>query len=162
MVAIIGGETHRFRPLVDLYRKAWRQAGHPPDQLKIGLHSLGYVAETTQQAADEFFPGYARSLTDIGKGRGWPAITRADFDAQLGPKDALIVGDPDEVVKKIIRHSKALGGISRVTFQMDPGSLSQEKIMQAIELIGKRVMPALREELDSDDESGRERIQQHI
>jgi probable LLM family oxidoreductase len=146
-VAVIGGETHRFRPLIDLYREAGRRAGHSPDQLKIGLHSLGYIAETTQKAADEFYPGYAHSFSEIGKERGWPAVTRADFDTQRGPKGALIIGDPDEVVKKIVRHSKALGGISRITFQMDPGSLSQEKLMQAIELLGKRVAPALREEL---------------
>jgi probable LLM family oxidoreductase len=144
-VAVIGGETHRFRPLVDLYREAGRRAGHPPDQLKVSLHSLGYIAETTQEAADDFYPGYTRTMNKIGKERGWHPMTRADYDAQRGPHGALIIGDPDEVVKKIIRHSKALGGVSRVTFQMDPGSLSQEKMMQAIELLGKRVAPALRE-----------------
>lgn len=144
-VAVIGGETHRFRPLVDLYREAGKRAGHPPDRLKVGLHSLGYIAETTQQAADEFYPGYARAFTKIGKERGWRPVTRADYDAQRGPQGALIIGDPDEVVKKIIRHSKALGGISRVTFQMDPGSLSNEKMTRAIELLGERVAPALRE-----------------
>lgn len=143
-VAVIGGETHRFRPLVDLYREAWRRAGHPPDQMKVSLHSLGYVAETTQQAADDFHPGYARSMNRIGKERGWQSITRAAFNAQTGPKGALIIGDPEEVAEKIIRHSKALGGISRITFQMDPGSLSQEKVMRAIDLLGKRVAPALR------------------
>ncbi len=144
-VAVIGGETHRFRPLIDLYREAGRRAGHPPEQLKVALHSLGYVAETTQQAVDDFYPGYARAFTKIGKERGWRQVTRADFDAQRGPQGALIIGDPDEVVKKIIRHSKALGGISRVTFQMDPGSLSNEKMMRSIDLLGKRVAPALRE-----------------
>ena len=144
-VAVIGGETHRFRPLVDLYREAGRRAGHSPDQLKVALHSLGYVAESTQQAADDFYPGYARAFNKIGRERGWHPVTRADFDAQRGLLGALIIGDPDEVVKKIIRHSKALGGISRVTFQMDPGSLSQEKMMHAIDLLGKRVAPALRE-----------------
>ena len=144
-VAVIGGETHRFRPLVDLYREAGKRAGHPPDRLKVGLHSLGYIAETTQQAADDFYPGYARAFTKIGKERGWRPVTRADYDAQRGPQGALIIGDPDEVVKKIIRHSKALGGISRVTFQMDPGSLSNEKMTRAIELLGERVAPALRE-----------------
>jgi len=144
-VAVIGGETHRFRPLVDLYREAGRRAGHSPDQLKVALHSLGYVAESTQQAADDFYPGYARAFNKIGRERGWHPITRADFDAQRGLLGALIIGDPDEVVKKIIRHSKALGGISRVTFQMDPGSLSQEKMTHAIDLLGKRVAPALRE-----------------
>jgi probable LLM family oxidoreductase len=144
-VAVIGGETHRFRPLVDLYREAGKRAGHSPDQLKVALHSLGYVAESTQQAADDFYPGYARAFNKIGRERGWHPVTRADFDAQRGLLGALIIGDPDEVVKKIIRHSKALGGISRVTFQMDPGSLSQEKMTHAIDLLGKRVAPALRE-----------------
>jgi alkanesulfonate monooxygenase SsuD/methylene tetrahydromethanopterin reductase-like flavin-dependent oxidoreductase (luciferase family) len=144
-VAVIGGETHRFRPLVDLYREAGRRAGHPPDQLKVSLHSLGYAAETTQRAADDFYPGYAKTFTKIGKERGWRPVTRADYDAQRGPQGALIIGDPDEVVKKIIRHSKALGGISRVTFQMDPGSLSYEKMIRAVELLGERVAPALRE-----------------
>jgi probable LLM family oxidoreductase len=156
MVAIIGGETRHFRPLIDLYREAGRRAGHSSDQLKVGIHSIGYVAETTQQAADDFFPGYARTFRDIGKERGWRPMTRAGFDAQRGPQGALIIGDPNEVVKKIVRHSKALGGISRITFQMNPGSLSQEKLMRAIELIGKRVAPALREQLGGDEPEKKE------
>ena len=151
MVAIIGGETRHFRPLIDLYREAGRRAGHSPDQLKVGMHSLGYVAETTQEAADDFFPGYARAFTDVGKERGWPAVTRAGFDAQRGSQGALIIGDPNEVVKKIVRHSKALGGISRITFQMNVASLSQVKMMRAIELLGTQVAPALREELGGND-----------
>jgi probable LLM family oxidoreductase len=151
MVAIIGGETRHFRPLIDLYREAGRRAGHSPDQLKVGIHSLGYVAETTQQAADDFFPGYARAFTDVGKERGWRPVTRADFDAQRGPQGALIIGDPDEVVKKIVRHSKALGGISRITFQMNAASLPHVKLMRAIELLGTRVAPTLREEIGGDD-----------
>src|SRR3989449_4077803 len=149
MVAIIGGETRRFRPLIDLYREAGNRAGHPPDQLKVGLHSPGYVAATTQEAADDFFPGFARAVTEVGKERGWPALTRADFDAQRGPQGALIIGDPEEVVEKIVRHSKALGGISRVTFQMNAASLPHAKIVRAIELLGKRVAPALRKELEA-------------
>src|SRR5215216_3330379 len=151
MVAIIGGETRSFKPLIDLYREAGRRAGHSPDQLKVGIHSLGYVAETTQEAADDFFPGYARAFTDVGKERGWPAVTRAGFDAQRGSQGALIIGDPNEVVKKIVRHSKALGGISRITFQMNVASLSQVKMMRAIELLGTQVAPALREELGGND-----------
>ena len=145
MVAIIGGETHRFRPLVDLYREAGKRAGHSPDQLKVGVHSLGYVAATTQEAADDFYPGYARAFTDIGKERGWPPATRAGFDAQRGPRGALLIGSPDEVVEKISRHSEALGGISRITFQMNAASLPHAKLMRAIEMLGTRVAPALRE-----------------
>jgi probable LLM family oxidoreductase len=144
MVAIIGGETRRFRPLVDLYREAGRRAGHSPDQLKVGVHALGYVAETTQEAVEDFFPGYARTFTKVGKERGWPPVTRAHFDAQRGPHGALLVGSPDEVAEKIAAHSKALGGISRITFQMDVVDLPQAKLLRAIELLGTLVAPALR------------------
>lgn len=144
MVAVIGGETHRFRPLVDLYKEAGRKAGYPAEQLKVGLHSLGYVAETRQQAADEFFPGYAHSFTSIGKERGWGAVTREHFDAQITSLGAILVGDPEEIAERIIRHSKALGGISRITFQMDIASLSHDKLMKSIELLGTRVAPLLR------------------
>jgi alkanesulfonate monooxygenase SsuD/methylene tetrahydromethanopterin reductase-like flavin-dependent oxidoreductase (luciferase family) len=154
MVAIIGGRTHRFRSLVDLYRETGERSGHPAEQLKVGVHSLGYVAETTQQAADEFFPGYARAFSDIGKERGWPPVTRADFDAQRGPLGALLIGDPDEVTEKILRHSEALGGISRITFQMNAGSLPQERLLRAIELLGTRVAPALQKEAGKPDKAG--------
>jgi probable LLM family oxidoreductase len=145
MVAIIGGETHRFRPLIDLYKKAGMQAGYSADQLKVGVHSLGYVAESTQEAVDDFYPGYARTMSEIGKERGWPKMTRSSFDAQRGPQGALLVGGPDEVVEKIIRHSKALCDISRITFMMNPASLPHEKLIQATKLIGTRIAPALRE-----------------
>src|SRR5271163_1226331 len=114
MVAIIGGETRRFRPLVDLYREAWKRAGHPLDQMKVGLHSPGYVAETSRGAADDYYPGWANAVETVGKERGWSPMSRADFDAQLDPEGAFIIGDPEEVAEKIIHHSKALGGVSRV------------------------------------------------
>lgn len=136
MVAIIGGEPRRFRPLVDLYRESGQRAGFSSDRLKVGVHALGYVAETTQEAADDFFPGYARAFTDVGKERGWPPVTRAGFDAQRGPQGALLVGSPDEVAEKIVRHSEALGGITRITFQMNVASLPHDKLMRSIEAIG--------------------------
>jgi probable LLM family oxidoreductase len=144
MVAIIGGETRSFKPLIDLYRQAGKEAGHLPNQLKVGVHSLGYVAETTKEAADDFFPGYRHTFNEIGKERGWPPVTRMDFDAQRGPEGALLIGDPNEVVEKIKRHNKILGGISRITFMMNPASLPHAKLMRAIELIGTHVAPALR------------------
>jgi alkanesulfonate monooxygenase SsuD/methylene tetrahydromethanopterin reductase-like flavin-dependent oxidoreductase (luciferase family) len=108
------------------------------------------VAETSKQAADEFYPGYARAFGRIGRERGWSPITRSGFEAQLGPEGALLVGDPDEVAEKILRHSKSLGGISRITFQMNAASVPQEKQMRAIELIGRRVAPSLRTQTGSD------------
>ncbi len=144
MVAVIGGETRRFRPLIDLYRQAGEQAGYSPEHLKVGLHSLGYVGATNQEAADGFFPGYERAFTDIGRERGWAPPSRAGYDAQRGPLGAFLIGNADEVVEKILRHSEALGGISRVTFQMD--ALPHRKMMEAIERLGRDVAPLLHEE----------------
>ncbi|MFL5865847.1 MAG: LLM class flavin-dependent oxidoreductase [Thermoleophilaceae bacterium] len=145
MVAIIGGEVKRFRPLVDLYRETGRQAGHPPERLRVGVHMPGYVAPTTREAAGDFFPGWASAIASVAKERGWPPVTRADFDAQRGPEGALLVGSPDEVAEKVARHGETLGGISRVSFQMNPASLPQGKLLRAIEAIGDRVAPVLRE-----------------
>jgi probable LLM family oxidoreductase len=144
MVAVIGGETHRFRPLIDLYREAGKKAGHAPEQLKVGLHSLGFVADTSEEAREQYYPGYAKTFTRIGKERGWPPVTRNAFDAQSGVRGAYLVGNPEEVAEKILRHSEALGGISRVTFQMDNAELSHQQLMHAIELIGSRVAPLIK------------------
>lgn len=143
MVAVIGGETHRFRPLVDMYREAGVKAGHDLDSLKVGLHSLGYVARDSKQAIEDFYPGYARAFTRIGLERGWPPVTRSRFESQLGPRGAFLLGNPSEVAEKILRHSEALGGISRVTFQMDSAELSHDQLMEAIELMGTEVKPLL-------------------
>ncbi|MEM6784175.1 MAG: Atu2307/SP_0267 family LLM class monooxygenase [Bacteroidota bacterium] len=144
MVAVIGGETRRFRRFVDLYRAAGEQAGHPPERLKVGLHSLGYVGESSEQAVADYYPGYAETFTKVGKERGWPPVTRARFDAQNGPTGALMVGGPDEVAEKILRHSEALGGIDRFTFQMDNAGLSHEQLLRAIERIGTQVAPRVK------------------
>src|SRR6478736_2751949 len=149
MVAIIGGEPHRFRPLIDRYREAGLRSGHSPDQLKVGIHSLGYVADNSTTAEDEFFPGYARSFTDIGRERGWPPMTRAHFDAQLGLTGALLVGDPETVAEKILRVNESLGGISRITFQMSVAALPHAKMLRAIELLGTAVAPIVRNSLAS-------------
>ena len=147
MVAIIGGEPRRFRPLVDLYQETGKQFGYSPDQLKVGVHALGYVAHTTEDAIADFFPGYVRAFASVAKERGWPAVTRADFDAQRAPEGALLVGNAEEVAEKIVRYNRTLGGISRLTFQMNAASLPHAKLMRAIEAIGTRVVPAVRERL---------------
>jgi probable LLM family oxidoreductase len=146
MVAIIGGQTERFRPLIDLYRDAGARSGHAPDRLKVGMHSLGYVADTTKKAADDYFPGYAKAVASVAKERGWGSVTRSMFDAQLGPTGALLIGTADEVVEKIIRHNEALGGVARITFQMNASSLPHAKLMRAIERLGRDVVPMLRKE----------------
>jgi probable LLM family oxidoreductase len=147
MVAIIGGEPHRFRPLIDLYREAGKRAGHAPEKLVVGIHSIGFAGDTTQQAADDFFPGYAQTFTQIGKERGWPPTTRAQFDALRGPTGALIVGDAETVAAKMLYEHEALGGLSRMTFQMGVSMMSHAKMMRAIEILGTKVAPIVRREL---------------
>ena len=143
MIAIIGGETHRFKPLVDMYRESGRRAGHSPEKLKVGLHSLGYVAENSKKAVEDYFPGYAKTFTRIGKERGWPPVTLERFKAQNGPLGALMIGSSEEIAEKILRHSEALGGISRFTFQMDNAELSHRQLLKSIELIGKKIKPII-------------------
>ncbi len=144
MVAIIGGETERFRPLVDLYREAGARSGFTPDQLKVGLHSPGYVAATPAQAVEDYYPGYAELWTKLGRERGWPPVTRTQFNNLLGPKGVLVVGGPEQVAEKLLRHSAALGGVDRFTFQMDNAGLSHKQLLQSIELIGTQVMPLIK------------------
>jgi len=143
MVAIIGGETHRFRPLIDLYREAGRRAGYAPEQLTVGLHSPGYVGETDEKAITDYYPGYAELWTKLGRERGWPPVTKGQFDGLIAPRGVLVVGGPEKVAEKILRHSEALGGISRFTFQMDNAGLTHAQLMKSIGLIGEKVMPLL-------------------
>ena len=143
MIAVIGGETHRFKPLVDMYRESGRRAGHSPEKLKVGLHSLGYVAENSKKAVEDYFPGYAKTFTRIGKERGWPPVTLERFKAQNGSLGALMIGSPKEIAEKILRHSEALGGISRFTFQMDNAELSHKQLLKSIELIGNKIKPII-------------------
>ncbi|MFZ8960457.1 MAG: LLM class flavin-dependent oxidoreductase [Flavobacteriaceae bacterium] len=143
MIAIIGGETHRFKPLVDLYRRAGEQAGFSPEELKVGIHSLGYVAETKDQAIEEYYPGYAYNFTRIGKERGWPPVTFERFAAQNGRTGALLVGDPEEIAEKILGHSTALGGIQRLTFQLDNANLTHNQLKKTMQLIAEKVKPII-------------------
>lgn len=144
MVAIIGGQPHRFRPLIDLYRQAGREAGYQPERLRVGIHALGYLADTDQQAADEFFPGYAQSFTEIGKERGWAPVTHSYYEAVRSADGALLVSEPERVVERILALDEALGGIARLTFQMSIASLPHGNRMRAIELLGSKVAPVVR------------------
>lgn len=141
MVAVIGGQTHRFRPLIDLYREAGKATGFKPEELKVGLHSPGYVGSSTEKAIADYYPGYAELWTKLGKERGWPPVTKASFDYLIDEKGVLVVGNPEQVAEKILQHSEALGGISRFTFQMDNAGLTHTQLMSSIELIGTKVIP---------------------
>lgn len=147
MVAVIGGETHRFRPLIDLYREAGDKAGFAQEDLKVGLHSLGYVAQTHEEAVENYYPGYAETFTRIGRERGWPPVTRGHFEAQNSKRGAYLVGDSDEVAEKILRHSASLGGIDRFTFQLDNAGLTHQQLSETIALIGEEVIPKVKKGL---------------
>jgi probable LLM family oxidoreductase len=142
-VAIIGGEPHRFKPLIDMYREAGRRAGHAPESLDVAVHSIGYVADTDQQAADELWPAYQHTFGRIGRERGWGPMTRAAFDAQRGPSGAFVVGSPETAAKKLEDINESLGGVSRVSLMMSGGPIAHDKMLRAIELLGTGVKPQL-------------------
>jgi probable LLM family oxidoreductase len=135
-LAIIGGEPARFAPLVDLYRRAGGS--------KVSINSHTYVAETTQQAADDFFPGYSAMMSRIGRERGWPPLSRPQFDAGRSPRGALLVGSPDDVARKIVAQREIFGH-DRFLAQINVGGLPHDKVLQAIELLGTEVAPRVRE-----------------
>jgi len=144
MVAIIGGAFERFGPLVDLYRQAGARAGHDPASLKVGVHAMGFVGETDGAARDAFFPGWAHLTATVGRERGWPPPTRQQFDALAGPDGAFLVGGPQTVAAKMLQASKALGGLSRITFQMSTASLETSAMQRSIALLGAEVAPIVR------------------
>jgi probable LLM family oxidoreductase len=147
MIAIIGGQPSRFRPLVDLYREAGARSGHAPETLKVGIHAHGSFAATTKGARDDYFPGYERMFGQIGKERGWPAIRRSHFDALCGSEGSLIIGDAKEGEEMILHYNDVLGGIDRITIQMSPGTLPHPKALEAIRILGEEVAPAVRAKL---------------
>lgn len=144
IIAIIGGNPAQFRPFVDLYRQTWKQAGHDPAKAFVGVHHIGFVADADDEARDLFWPPYRETFGRIGRDRGWPAPTRPQYDAQCGEQGALIVGDPGRAVAKILAENEALGGVDRVSLQLDLAGLTPAQVMRAIELLGTRVAPEIR------------------
>jgi probable LLM family oxidoreductase len=153
MVAIIGGDFRRFRPLVDLYREAGRQAGHPASKLKVGVHAIGFVGETSEEAKDAFFPGWSYMFTEIGRERGWSPATRDQFEVMCSPGGAFLIGDPAVVAGKMLFASNALGGVDRITFQMSSASLETSAMIRSIELLGEDVAPRVRKTLQAQPEA---------
>ena len=144
MLAIIGGEPARFAPFVDLYHRALEEFGH--DRLPVGCHSPGHVADTDEQAIEELWPHYQAMHAKIGRERGWPPITRAQFDATAGPDGALFVGSPATVAAKIVRTAKTLR-LSRFDLKYSAGTMPHELALRSIELYGSKVAPAVRDQL---------------
>jgi alkanesulfonate monooxygenase SsuD/methylene tetrahydromethanopterin reductase-like flavin-dependent oxidoreductase (luciferase family) len=144
-VAIIGGQPERFAPLVHFYRRALREAGHPPTR-PVGINSHGFVGRDAKAAADAFFPGYASVMSRIGRERGWPPLTREQFDAGLGPRGHLVVGSPEQVAEKILLQHEFFGH-SRFLMQMSLGTVPHADVLRSIELFGTEVAPLVRAEV---------------
>jgi probable LLM family oxidoreductase len=145
-IAIIGGTPDRFVPMVELYRQAARAAGHDPAKLAVSINSHSFLADSSQEAADLFFPPYAHLMSKIGAERGWPPTTRQQFDAMRSKRGALLVGDVHEVTEKIL-YEHELFGHQRFLAQFTVGSMPHDKVMRSIELLGTKVAPAVRQAL---------------
>ncbi|MBA3842502.1 MAG: LLM class flavin-dependent oxidoreductase [Actinobacteria bacterium] len=141
-LAIIGGQPERFVPFAELHRRAAAHAGHVPLSA-LSINSHAFVAETAEEARDTFFPSYAAMMNRIGRERGWPGITRQDFDALCSPRGALVVGSPEQVVEKILFQHE-LFGHQRFLAQMSVGPLPHADVLRSIELFGTEVAPAVR------------------
>ncbi len=145
-LAIIGGQPERFAPLVDLYRRAAREAGHDPATLPVSINSHGFIADDSGAAADAAFPPYLDVMGRIGRERGWPPPTRRQFDAERSPRGALFIGDPQEVIDKILWEHE-LFQHDRFLVQLSVGTMPHDRMLRAIELFGSVVAPAVRKAL---------------
>jgi probable LLM family oxidoreductase len=145
-LAIIGGEPERFAPFVELHREALRRAGHDPAKVPVGINSHGYIAETSQKAADEAYGPFKEVMDKIGRERGWPPSSRAQFDAGLSLRGANFIGSPEQVIEKILFQHE-LFNHDRFLIQFSVGSLPHPGIMKSIELYGTKVAPAVRKAL---------------
>lgn len=145
-LAIIGGIPERFAPLVELHRAAARRAGKDVDQLQVSINSHGFIADDSQQAADDYFPSFQMVMNKIGRERGWSPITRPQFEAARELHGSDFVGNPDEIIEKIL-FQHAVFGHQRVMLQLGIGTIAHAKVMRAIELLGTRVAPVVRKEI---------------
>jgi probable LLM family oxidoreductase len=145
-LAIIGGEPARFAPFVEIYREAGQRAGHDPATLKVSINSHGYIADTAERARDEAFPPFAATMNRIGRERGWPPISRAEFDRSTELAGANFVGSPREVVEKILAQH-AIFHHQRFLVQFSVGPMPHLDLMRSIELFGTKVAPEVRKAL---------------
>ena len=145
-LAIIGGSPERFAPMVELYRETARRAGHDPATLPVSINSHGFIADTSAQAAEDAFPPYFDVMGRIGRERGWPPPTRRQFDLERSPRGSMFVGDPQQVIDKILFEHE-LFGHQRFLMQMTVGTMPHAKVMRSIELFGSVVAPAVRNAL---------------
>ncbi len=156
-LAIIGGAWERFAPFIDLYRQAAARAGHDPATLPVSINGHGFLADSAGAAADAAFPPYLDVMGRIGRERGWPPPTRERFDAEIAPRGALFVGDPQQVIDKIVAQH-AVFGHQRLLLQLSVGTMPHDQMLRAIELLGTVVAPAVRERVSGSSRIGSDRV----
>jgi probable LLM family oxidoreductase len=152
-LAIIGGSPARFAALTGLYRQAYQKAGHEMNKLELGINSHVYIADTSQQARDEFYPPYAGVMEQIGRERGWAGMSRQQFDDSASFHGALLVGSPQQVIDKIL-YEYELFGNTRFLAQMSLGAMPHNKILHAIELLGTKVAPDVKKYMQQNNTKG--------
>jgi probable LLM family oxidoreductase len=145
-VAIIGGEPERFVPLVELYREAGARAGHDPAQLRVAINTHAFVGATADEANAAFAPSYMQMMSRIGRERGWPPMSRPQYEGLRSPRGALAVGSPEEVAEKILFEHE-LFGHQRYVGQMSVGAVAHADVLRSMELFGTQVAPVVREEI---------------
>ena len=143
-LAIIGGTPARFADFTNYYRQVYQQAGHDMSRMQIAVHSHGFIADDSQQAADDFYGPYAQVMTQLGRERGWPPMGRQQFDAMRSPEGSLVLGSPQQVIDKIVAQQQMMG-LTRYLMHLSVGTMPHDKLMRAIELLGTVVAPAVRE-----------------
>ncbi|MDX1449922.1 MAG: LLM class flavin-dependent oxidoreductase, partial [Acidimicrobiia bacterium] len=144
-LAIIGGDPERFAGLAEIHRRALREAGYDPADVPLAVHAHGYVADTDDQAADEYYDSYAVAMSRLGRERGWGPMTRLQYDAMRAPAGSLVLGDPETVARKILRWKDVLG-ISRFMLHVSVGTLPHDKVVRSIELLGTKVAPLVNQD----------------
>jgi probable LLM family oxidoreductase len=142
-LAIIGGSPDHFRPLTELYRREYRKSGHNEKDLQLSVHSHGYIAENSAQAANEFFPSYQYVMTQLGRERGWPPMSREQFEAMRSQKGSLLVGSPSDVADKILYECEMFG-LTRFLLHISVGTMPHAQVMHSIELLGTKVGPEVK------------------
>jgi alkanesulfonate monooxygenase SsuD/methylene tetrahydromethanopterin reductase-like flavin-dependent oxidoreductase (luciferase family) len=142
-LAIIGGSPDRFTVLADLYRKTLRESGYESESMPLSVHAHGYVAETNEKAAEEFYPSYSVAMSRLGRERGWGPMTRDQFDWMRSPEGSLVLGDPETVAAKILRWKEVLG-IDRFELHISVGTMPHEQVLSSIEMFGSSVAPLVR------------------
>lgn len=145
-MAIIGGMPERFVPFADLYKEKYREAGHDMAKMQLAVHSHGFIADDSQQAADDFYGPYELVMSQLGRERGWPPMSRSQYEMMRTPKGSLVVGSPQQVIDKILMEQE-LFGLTRFLMHLSVGTMPHDKLMHAIELLGTVVAPAVRKAL---------------